>query len=231
MTGMRIGRLTVTKKAEIYRTSGGRHVTMWECVCDCGNTTVVSRDSLRGNRTKSCGCLIREMRTNGIVRKSTEFDMSGEYGIGYTTNTHKKFYFDKDDYDVVKDYSWYENDQGYILTTIGGRGVRLHRLVFGCDTGQIIDHRNHNRADNRKENLRIASKQQNGINRGANKNNKLGIKGVSYDREHDLYFSRIMVNGETIYLGSSHDINDAISLRKEAEIKYFGEFAFVEEVV
>lgn len=65
LTGQRFGRLTVIKRAE--NKSGD---TRWECLCDCGKTTVVRSQYLRGGNTKSCGCLANEYRhsitTNGI---------------------------------------------------------------------------------------------------------------------------------------------------------------------
>lgn len=55
LTGQRFGRLTVIKRAE-SKTSA----TRWECLCDCGKTTVVQSYYLRNGMTKSCGCLCEE---------------------------------------------------------------------------------------------------------------------------------------------------------------------------
>lgn len=56
LTGMRFTRLLVTK---LHSTNnrGAR----WQCVCDCGNTSVVRSDILRNGGSKSCGCLAREL--------------------------------------------------------------------------------------------------------------------------------------------------------------------------
>ena len=53
IAGQRFGRLTAIKPTD--QRQGG--CIIWECQCDCGNVTCVSGDSLRQNRTKSCGCL------------------------------------------------------------------------------------------------------------------------------------------------------------------------------
>lgn len=55
LTGQRYGRLTVVERDFSKRT------TAWKCICDCGNTTVVTSKNLRtkGYSTKSCGCLNR----------------------------------------------------------------------------------------------------------------------------------------------------------------------------
>ena len=67
MTGCRFGRLTVLKRADDQISASGRKRAMWECKCDCGNTTVVSGDALRAGRTTSCGCY----RHDYLVAKQT----------------------------------------------------------------------------------------------------------------------------------------------------------------
>jgi len=65
MTGQRFGRLICV--APLGSSSTGM---IWECVCDCGNTTKVVRGNLIHNKTQSCGCLWNESRTaNGYARK------------------------------------------------------------------------------------------------------------------------------------------------------------------
>ena len=56
ITGKRYGRLVVIKQAGKAKNGG----TLWECQCDCGNTTKVITASLNNGRTRSCGCLQRE---------------------------------------------------------------------------------------------------------------------------------------------------------------------------
>ena len=57
ITGQKFSRLTVISRAE----SRGRS-TMWNCVCECGEEKVVHGSSLRSGETRSCGCLLKEMR-------------------------------------------------------------------------------------------------------------------------------------------------------------------------
>lgn len=56
-TGQRFGRLTVVKAAGYTR----RNQAVWQCLCDCGNTTFVMGYDLRSRNTKSCGCLKRQL--------------------------------------------------------------------------------------------------------------------------------------------------------------------------
>lgn len=54
LTGLRFCKLVVLKRCEL-NTKNGK--PQWECLCDCGNNTVVSSDQLVSSRTRSCGCL------------------------------------------------------------------------------------------------------------------------------------------------------------------------------
>jgi hypothetical protein len=67
------------------------------------------------------------------------------------------------------------------------------------------------------------------MNRGANSNNKLGIKGVY--KSNKKYSASIRVNGHIIYLGSFVNLQDAINTRKQKEQELFGEFAYKGEEI
>jgi len=74
MTGKKCGRLTILKRG--YKTNDTR--AYWECLCECGNTSIVLGRYLRSGHTKSCGCLrierIKVTNTihNGCTRKNRE---------------------------------------------------------------------------------------------------------------------------------------------------------------
>ena len=55
LTGKRFGRLTVISRAE-----NKSHDVRWNCICDCGKSTISHSYSLTSGRTKSCGCLSLE---------------------------------------------------------------------------------------------------------------------------------------------------------------------------
>lgn len=78
----------------------------------------------------------------------------------------------------------------------------MHRLIFNInDSGIMIDHVNGNKLDNRRENLRIATKSENGQNRRKQINNKSGFMGVFWHKGFNKYRAVIMFNGKTLYLG------------------------------
>ena len=102
----------------------------------------------------------------------------------------------------------------------------MHRLVTHAEPNDVIDHRCHNNLDNRKKYLRVSTCKNNTRNEKLAKNNKSGVTGVCWDSRVGLWQSYIWVNGKTIHLGRYSDFNIAVSVRKEAEDKYFGEWSY-----
>lgn len=223
-SGERHGKLTV-----LYRTySDTIKNSRWVCKCDCGNYIAISATGLNKNHTQSCGCLQKE-RTSQAHKKFNNYDLQDEYGIGYLSNTHKAFIFDKEDFDKIKEFCWMENDNGYVIShNSDGKNIRLHRLILNPKDDEIVDHKNLNKLDNRKSNLRIATKQTNGINRPCNSNNQLGVKGVNLNSTKKKYIARIMKDGKTIHLGSYETIEEAAEVRRNKEKELFGDFAYEE---
>ena len=65
LTGMRFGRLSVKRKSNPKK---GYHGSMWECVCECGNTTIVNAQNLKSGNTTSCGCYGAEQRIKSVKK-------------------------------------------------------------------------------------------------------------------------------------------------------------------
>lgn len=162
-----------------------------------------------------------------VVKKYNDYDLSGEFGIGYTTNSNDIFYFDLEDYDKIKDIAWYCNnkDGRKYMENKSDKSYSIHRLIMEAIKGEYVDHKNRNTLDNRKENLRICTNQQNGFNSGIKKNNTSGIIGVCWCSSKKRWIATIKVNYKSIYLKSSKYKEEAIKARLKAEKRYFGEFA------
>ena len=113
---------------------------------------------------------------------------------------------------------------GYIKINILNNAYLAHRLAFLYMTGSIpecqVDHINHVRTDNRWENLRLATNASNGRNQSKPISNKSGFTGVRFRKDIGKWAARIMVNRRDISLGCFEYISDAITARKQAEIKY-----------
>lgn len=151
--------------------------------------------------------------------------MSGEYGIGYTSKG-EEFWFDLEDYEKIKNYFWYIDRKGYVVSgTDKSNFVRLHRLILDIVDRKIqVDHIKHKKFDNRKSELRIANNGQNQMNKNVQKNASSGYKGVRF--QNGRWSARIHYNKKQIFLGYFDNIEDAIKARKEAEEKYFGEYSY-----
>ena len=224
--GDRFGAWTVIEKDN--EESAKRKYTMYLCKCDCGTVQSVRASRLTNGYTTNCAkCgLLKQSKTRRVGNK---YDLSGEYGIGWTTNTNKPFKFDLDMYDKIKNYTWYENTTtGYVTTQAFGRTKDLHRFVMDATDGEYVDHihGNESKMDNRLCNLRLATKSQNNINTGLRKNNKSGVTGVLWRPYANKWEARIGYQKKTVSLGLFDDFNEAVSARKEAEIKYYGEYSY-----
>ena len=228
LTGQKFGRLTVIERVEDAITEKGNRFARWHCNCDCGNNDVIVYGSALTRKkrpTLSCGCLQRD-KVSGVIPNIYYF--TGEYVIGYTSNTNKPFIFDLDDFEKVSKYHWYEESNGYIRSSGKKKGdkIFLHRLVMNVSDDVEIDHIKHNTFDNRKSRLRIATTSQNAMNRIKGSNNTSGVIGVVWVKNRNNWKAEIKLNDKSIYLGSYDKLEDAIKARKEAEEKYFGEFSF-----
>lgn len=90
----------------------------------------------------------------------------------------------------------------------------------------IADHIDGDFLNTRQSNLRVCTQEQNGKNRKKNKNNKSGVKGVFWNTYAPTpkWQAYIMVDYHHKSLGYYEKFEDAVEARKQAEIKYFGEY-------
>jgi hypothetical protein len=113
----------------------------------------------------------------------------------------------------------------YIRITVDGKAKQfsLHRLAWLYVHGNLpefVDHINHNRSDNRIENLRAVSRVENNKNQSIAKHNTSGHIGVSWHKGQKKWTAGIKVNYKRKHLGSYDNIDDAIRARKKAEALY-----------
>jgi len=151
-------------------------------------------------------------------------------------------YFDDQDHDLVKNIKWniaVGDDQvfyarGRIKKRYRKEGeqicVRMHRLIMNPPNDMQVDHINHNGLDNRRNNLRVATQNQNGANRRKDRDNLTGFKGVTFVKKKGLYKPRIRVDDVLIHGRMTKNIYDAAVQYNEMAIKYFGEYACLNEL-
>lgn len=149
------------------------------------------------------------------------------YGIIFVNDT--PFYFDSEDLSVVQSRSWYKDKDGYLVHSYfycdQRRFVRFHRLVIKAPPDKTVDHKNLNRADNRKKNLRVCERAENDRNRGVYATNTSGITGVHYDCKRAKWVASITYNSKRVFIGRYEYKEDAIMARLTKEVELFKEFA------
>ncbi len=226
LTGQRFGRLTVIKRAENRISQAGKPEICWKCVCECGNTVVVRGGSLRSGRTLSCGCLQKE-RTHQSKKKYNSFRISGDVVYVKMANSDHEMIVDKDIwFSGASKYCWDFHKSGYAYSTDkNGKTIRFHVWAFpDCPKGLVRDHIDGNRLNNTRANIRFITQANNMKNLKTCRRNTSGHKGVSWMNSKRKWRATIFANGRHVHLGLFSDINDAITARKAAEIKYFGEY-------
>ncbi|MFC7515075.1 HNH endonuclease [Herbaspirillum sp. GCM10030257] len=122
---------------------------------------------------------------------------------------------------------------GHIRVRISIRGRTgtffVHRVIWAMHYGawpeDQIDHRNTIKADNRINNLRLATNAQNMANRGLQKNNKSGAKGVHFNKNAGRYQAYIKHLGKRYHLGYFDTVEAASAAHQKAAKQMFGEFA------
>jgi hypothetical protein len=124
-----------------------------------------------------------------------------------------------------------ENKDGYLQVGLykdkKRKMFRIHRLVAlafleNPENKPTVDHIDRNKQNNRLENLRWATKSENQANTGLRCTNTSGIKGVGFHKPLNKYIARICKNGELKHLGLFATIEEAIAVRREAELKVYG---------
>lgn len=223
--GQKIGELLVISRDLEKSKSRAYYI----CKCSCGREKSIRKDSLLSGATKSCGnneCQYHIAYERGNFLISNIYDLSGDYGIGYTSKG-EKFLFDKEDYYKIKKYTWYFDSLGYLKAA--NEDLKMHRVVMNAQKGDIVDHIFHNKNDNRKAKLRIVTNSQNQMNKVISRNNTSKYKGISWHKTKSKWIAQIGVEGKLIYLGIFSDLQDAIRVRQDAEVKYFGEYNYKTE--
>lgn len=135
---------------------------------------------------------------------------------------------DDEDYETLSAYKWRLDHYGYAANVrrINGKTktVFMHGYLLPHPKGTEIDHINRNPCDNRKSNLRIATRSQNNMNSKRRVNNTSGIRGVSLHKQTGKWRAYISYNGKQINLGLFWNIKDAAQVRKQKATELYGGF-------
>ena len=136
------------------------------------------------------------------------------------------------DFERLNQWKWYADriKNKVYAARKNPKKIYMHREILKVKNFQYVDHINGNGLDNRRENLRICTNSQNGQNRGKNKNNTSGFKGVCFHARTQTWIASIWVNRQRVHLGYFKGSIDAAIAYNEAAVKYHGKFAFLNEI-
>ena len=199
-TGMRYGKLIVLRR---HGTNALKKVT-WECLCDCGNSTVVTSGSLATGNTASCGCGVKEAITkHGGWKKSSYNTWRAMMRRCYNTED--------------KDYPRW-----------GGRGVLVYApwheyTTFARDVGEPTGAETFDRVDTTGNyepgNVRWATPTTQARNIRTPKTSKTGFTGVLF--HNNKYYAAITVKKKKFYSKCFSTLEEAAIARKELERMYW----------
>jgi hypothetical protein len=142
------------------------------------------------------------------------------------------------DYELISQHNWCANkdhhyNRWYAVSSTSRKDdpnnkqhqIKMHRLIMSATSTQQVDHVNGDGLDNRRENIRCCTKQENHFNRNKHKSGYSIYKGISYNKKVNKWMARIRIDKKLLHLGYFLDEIEAAMAYDEAALKYFGEFA------
>lgn len=138
----------------------------------------------------------------------------------YSYNPDTGIFLRKGDYVGIT-----ESSNKYLRAHYRGKTYSVHRLIWIYMTGDApandVDHIDHDRQNNKWENLRLVSRKQNMQNAIKSKANTSGFTGVVWCKQQRQWQAQIMIDGKTKKLGRHDSKIDAVAARIRAN-KFYG---------
>ncbi len=156
--------------------------------------------------------------------------------------SEKVIVVDDEDYENLSKYRWYLTGfYAFRLVTVGNRKIGrsrrstyMHRQIMNAKNGEVVDHINHDKLDNRKINLRIGNHSMNGANSRINAHKTIRstsiFKGVTFSSRRKKWIAKINVNQRTRYIGGYDSQESAARAYNEMANFHFGKFALLNPV-
>ena len=206
----------------------------------CGTTKGRINDSKIFNMML-CDNHYQQMRKYGkIVDTSTYFKneviIHNDYAEIILRNRNYEYVgsalIDIEDISKVENYKWHLNHRGYVSSGHGENTRLLHRVIIECPEDKIVDHINHDKLNNKKNNLRACSYSENlyNTNPRTSKVKTSKFKGVCFNKRRNKWVARITHNKKETCIGYfENEIDAAIAYNVKA-LEFYKEFALLNEV-
>jgi hypothetical protein len=163
---------------------------------------------------------------------------SGIRGMIIQLTQGKQTLVDDEDYPFLSQWKWQYGANGYAVRDeyLGkvsnryiNRTILMHRVLLNAPLDMDVDHKNRDKLDNRRANLRLATRSQNRANvKHVRKTNSELPMGVTYNpsvRSKQPFMARVCCNGKSFFLGNFYSVDEASAAYQKKKAELFGEFA------
>ena len=163
------------------------------------------------------------------IKTVTEIKRNKEGIAVIVTSKNEEILVDDDKYADLAKYSWYIDSDGYAITNMNNKKVRMHRYLMNAGN-EIVDHINNNPADNRISNLRISTNQLNAYNKSKVKNSSSQYFGVIFYKQTSRFLTRIKKDKKTYHIGYFKTEEEAAEAYNKKAIELYGKYANLNEI-
>lgn len=135
-----------------------------------------------------------------------------------------------DEFAYLRSEAIYLDRYGYARLFIAGKLRSIHRIIANAAPGDEVDHKDGDKLNCLRENLRIVSRTLNNRNRPQQANNQSGYKGVSFDKRTGSWKAQLQMHGKGITIGRFSDPKDAAMAYNKTVLKLHGPDAWVNPI-
>jgi len=165
-----------------------------------------------------------------MPRNPSRIELCNDCVVVFANNTRNEYYFDIADLPLIDGVAWNEDTgRDYLIGYINGKIISAHKLIVGnVPNGFEIDHKDRNKRNNRRCNLRIIEVLYNRSNSNLSRRNKSGFKGVTKSPSGKWY-ATISHNRKHIHIGTFDCPESAAKAYDDKAIELKGEYAATNE--